>query len=110
METYLKILKVPQMGKKGQLGALLFANPIVLIILGVVLLLILLAFVGVAWFLALNVFTFIGVFIIVIAGLMAMKGWVGATTWGLFALGSLFVFVPMASDSLSAYTLAVVLP
>lgn len=97
-------------GKKAQVAGLLLANPLVLTILAVAALLILLTFVGVGIFLALNIFTVLGVIITLVALLMAYNGIGGSVNWGLISLGVLLLLLPIASDSFNGITLAAVMP
>lgn len=86
-----------------------FTNPIVLILLGVLLLLILLSFLGVAFFIKANAFVLLGVFLVVIGGvgiLMKMNPNVG---FALIVSGIVVMILPMLFKEFGGITLASVL-
>lgn len=119
VETHHWIEKVPSfqrkrsykpMAKKGQLGTLLFANPIVLIILGIILLFVIASVFGIAWFVSINIFTFLGAALTIISAMMISRGMVTQTTWGLMLVGLGLLATPLISPSLSNIKLAAILP
>jgi len=94
--------------KKGILPLLL--NPIILIILGVILLLIILATFGFAFFLTNNIFALLGAFLIVIGGiglLMKFAFQIGIT---LIIMGIALLLLPKLFEGLTGITLAAIMP
>ena len=94
--------------KKGILPLLL--NPIILIILGVILLLIILATFGFAFFLTNNIFALLGAFLIVIGGiglLMKFAFQIGIT---LIIMCIALLLLPKLFEGLTGITLAAIMP
>ena len=94
--------------KKGILPLLL--SPIILIILGVLILLIILATLGFAFFLTSNIFLLIGAFLIVIGGvglLMRFAFQIGIT---LIIMGIALLILPNLFEGLTGITLATFMP
>ena len=97
--------------KKGILPLVaLLLNPIILIILGVILLLIILATFGFAFFLTSNIFALLGAFLIVIGGiglLMRFAFQIGIT---LIIIGISLLLLPNLFEGLTGITLATIMP
>lgn len=88
----------------------LLLNPVVLIILGVVLLLIILATFGFAFFLTSNIFLLLGAFLIIIGGiglLMRFPFQIGIT---IIIIGIGLLLLPNLFEGLTGITLAVLMP
>jgi hypothetical protein len=84
--------------RKGVLPLALLANPTVLIIAVVVLLVLVATFFGVAFFIKLNILTILGAFLVIIFGLSLSKGMVNNITLGLFTTGIVLVLLPFIFD------------
>lgn len=97
--------------KKGILPLIgLLLNPTILIILGVILLLIILATFGFAFFLTSNIFLLLGAFLIVIGGiglLMRFPFQIGITV---IIIGIGLLLLPNLFEELTGITLAVLMP
>ena len=100
----MKMLK----GKKGFVA--LLANPIILIILGVLALLIILAVFGFTFFLTLNVFTVLGAMLVIIGGIGLLKGFSAIVGFWLIGIGIVMVIIPAVSENLAGVTLATIMP
>ena len=85
-----------------------FANPIALTILGVVLLLLLGVFFGFAVFLTFNVFTLLGAFLVIMATIMLFNGMANQVSFALMAIGIILILLPVFSENLG-FTLAAIL-
>ena len=97
--------------KKGILPLVaLLLNPVILIILGVLILLIILATFGFAFFLTSNIFLLLGAFLIVIGGiglLMRFAFQIGIT---LIIIGIALLILPNMFEGLTGMTLATFVP
>jgi len=97
--------------KKGILPLVaLLLNPVILIILGVLLLIIILATFGFAFFLTSNIFLLLGAFLIVIGGiglLMRFAFQIGIT---LIIMGIALLLLPNIFSNLTGITLATLMP
>ena len=85
-------------------------NPVILVILGVLLLLIILATFGFAFFLTSNIFLLLGAFLIVIGGiglLMRFAFQIGIT---LIIIGIALLLLPNLFEGLTGITLATLMP
>ena len=83
-----------------------FANPIVLILLGILLLLILLSFLGVAFFIKANAFVLLGIFLVVIGGVGILMKSNPSIAFGLIAGGVVLMLFPMLFKEFGGITLA----
>mgnify|MGYP001563896222 FL=1 len=81
-----------------------------LIIMGVLLLLILLALFGFAFFFTLNVFTLLGAMLVIIGGIGLLRGFAANVGFTLIAVGISLVILPMLSERIAGVTLAAIMP
>lgn len=88
----------------------LLLSPVMLIIMGVLLLLVILAVFGFAFFLAVNVFMIIGVFLIIVGGIGLLRGFASNIGFVLIGIGILLIILPKLSSALAGITLATILP
>ena len=105
------VIQMFKNSKKGFLPLVgLLLNPVILIILGVILLLIILATFGFAFFLTNNIFALLGAFLIVIGGiglLMKFAFQIGIT---LIIMGIALLLLPKLFEGLTGITLAAIMP
>ena len=87
-----------------------FANPIVLILLGILLLLILLGFLGVAFFVKANAFVLLGTFLVVIGGIGLFMEFSPSIVFALIISGIVMLLLPSLSKQYAGITLASMLP
>lgn len=92
------------MNKRGFIFG--FGNPIVLILLGILLLLILLSFLGVAFFVKTNAFVLLGVFLVVIGGIGFLMKFNPSIVFGFIVSGLIFLFIPTLFKQYAGITLA----
>lgn len=93
--------------KKGILPLIaLLLNPIILIILGVLLLLIILAAFGFAFFLTSNIFSLLGAFLIVIGGIGLLMRFGFQVAITLIIIGIALLLLPNIFEGLTGITLA----
>ena len=83
-----------------------FANPIILILIGVLLLLILLSFLGVAFFIKANAFVLLGVFLAVIGGIGILMKFNPAIGFWLIVGGIIVMLMPVMFKQYAGITLA----
>ena len=93
--------------KKGILPLIaLLLNPIILIILGVLLLLIILATFGFAFFLTSNIFLLLGAFLIIIGGIGLLMRFGFQVAITLIIIGIALLLLPNLFEGLTGITLA----
>jgi len=86
-----------------------FTNPIVLILFGVLLLLILLSFLGVAFFVKANAFVLLGIFLVVIGGIGLFMRFNPNVGFWLIVIGVLLLLLPTLFKQFGGITLASIL-
>ena len=86
-----------------------FSNPIVLILLGILLVLVLLSFLGVAFFVKANAFILLGVFLAVIGGIGLFMKFNPSIGFSLIASGVVLMLLPMLFKQYAGITLGAVL-
>ena len=93
--------------KKGILPLIaLLLNPVILIILGVLLLLIILATFGFAFFLTSNIFLLLGAFLIIIGGIGLLMRFGFQVAITLIIIGIALLLLPNLFEGLTGITLA----
>ena len=81
-----------------------------LIIMGILLLLILLALFGFAFFFTLNVFTLLGAILVIIGGIGLLRGFVPNIAFTLIGIGIGLIVLPILSNKITGITLATIMP
>ena len=97
--------------KKGILPLLgLTISPVVLIILGVLVLLVILATFGFAFFLTSNIFLLLGAFLVIVGGIGLLMGFAFQIGITLIVIGIGLLLLPNIFSDLTGITLAVLMP
>ena len=86
-----------------------FSNPIVLILLGILLVLVLLSFLGVAFFVKANAFMLLGVFLAVMGGIGLFMKFNPSVGFSLIAIGVIILLLPMLFKQYAGITLGAIL-
>lgn len=90
------------------LGLLL--SPLMLTILGVLFILIMLSVFGIALFVTTNVFTIVGVFLVIVGAIGLLKGFAPNVGFILIGVGIGLILLPIVSEKVAGITLASLLP
>lgn len=88
----------------------LLLSPVMLIIMGVLLLLIILALFGFAFFITLNAFMLLGILLVIVGSVGLLRGFASNIGFTLIFTGIGLVLLPILSERVAGVTLASVLP